>query len=92
MLFSSKGNVIESDAGYSITRLGRAGLEYREGSRVMTVDCEVLFKRGIELFADSIVSWRPPYDVEQITEEKRKQILSNICNAFAFIDEPVIVT
>ena len=52
-------------------------LEYSEGNHVMVV--EVDFRDPVPcLHIDEIKSWRPPYENEVLTTEKKEQILSNI--------------
>jgi hypothetical protein len=86
------GNVIQSDSGFMVVRLGRAGLEYREGEKVMHVDAEMLHSNGFELFTNSIRSWQPPYERETVTAAKRQQIVENICAAMSFVGEVVHLT
>jgi hypothetical protein len=75
-------NVIESDEGFSVKVLGRTGIEYREGDRSMFVDSEVLaVGNGMAVFKDSITGWKPPHNSEPINEEKKHEIVSNICRA-----------
>jgi hypothetical protein len=59
-------NVIESDTGFSVEVLGRTGLRYREGDRVMHVDSEVqMGPSGMIVGASSIRRWDPPYAAEK---------------------------
>jgi hypothetical protein len=76
-------NVIQSDAGFSIEMLGRTGIEYRESDRAMFVESEILMTDTptVAIWKDHIRTWKPPHDNEQITEEKRTEILKRICAA-----------
>ena len=57
-------------------------IEYREGDRSMFVDSEVLaVGNGMAVFKDSITGWKPPHNLEPINEEKKHEIVSNICRA-----------
>ncbi len=42
MFFIPRTNVVESDEGLSVEVLGRTGLRYVEGDRVLLLDSEVL--------------------------------------------------
>lgn len=84
-------NVIQSDTGYSVEVLGRTGVEYREGQKVMFIDSEVLAKRGIAIFKSSIVAWKPPFDEDPVTEAKKDEIIQNLIAAFEFRNDVVHV-
>jgi hypothetical protein len=78
-------NVIESDEGFSVEVLGRAGLRYREPPREMLVDSEVLAgPSGLVVYGHSIRKWEPPYAGEALAEGKRQEILDNIRRAFRY--------
>jgi Immunity protein 74 len=78
-----EANVIESSAGFSVRVLGRTGLRYMEGHRSVCIDSEVLAKpRAIALFKDSIRAWEGPDGSEQLNDEDRERIASNIKRAF----------
>ena len=78
-------NIIESDEGFSVEVLGRAGLLYIEGTKKLEVDSEVLAgPSGIVIYQNSIKSWNPPYDNELIDENERNRIVDNIRRAFRF--------
>lgn len=76
-------NVIESDTGFSVEMLGRTGMEYREGDKIMFIESEIAMTDvpTVAIWKDSIRAWKPPQDKEQITETKRMEILKNICAA-----------
>ena len=72
--------------------IGRAGIEYREGTRSMFVDAEVLVAgNGIAVFADSMKGCNFPHDGERVSAEERKRILDNIRRAMEFRGQPVEV-
>jgi hypothetical protein len=78
-------NVIESDEGYSLEVLGRAGLRYREPPREMIIDSEVLMGTPpLVVYTVSIRRWNQPFAEEVIDEGKRRQIVDNIRRAFRF--------
>lgn len=78
-------NVIESSEGYSVEVLGRTGVIYREGSKTMQIDSEILAgPSGIVIYTDSINSWDEPNDVSRIDDKERERIISNIVDAFKF--------
>jgi len=81
-------NVIESDTGFQVELLGRTGLEYREGSKTLFVDAEILV-HGIAIYSGSIKDWKEPYSEEIISSEKKQEILSNIEKAYSWRNESV---
>jgi hypothetical protein len=76
-------NVVQSDEGFSIELLGRTGMEYREGDKIMHIESEVGMTEvpTLAIWKDWIRAWKPPHNTEQITEEKRMEILKRICAA-----------
>ena len=85
MFTKPRTNVIESDEGFSVEVLGRAGLLYIEGTKKLEVDSEVLAgPSGIVIYQNSIKSWGPPHNNELIDENKRNRIVDNIRRAFRF--------
>jgi len=88
MFSTPRVNVIASSAGFSVEVLGRTGLEYREGDKVMFVDSEVL-SVGIAVFTSTISKWNPPFDKEPITKHKKQEISENIRAAFLSRNETV---
>ena len=75
--------VIQSDEGFSVKVLGRAGLLYTEGSKSLHADSEILTgPSGLVIYTYSIKSWDPPHDSEVIDESKRDAIVENIRRAF----------
>jgi Immunity protein 74 len=92
-MFTSTGSLIQSDSGFSVHWTGRAGIEYREGEKLMLVDSELLAgENGEVIWKDSIRAWMPPFDKEQLSQEKREEILANICAAYAFAKVKVEVS
>jgi len=81
-------NVVESDSGFQVELLGCTGLEYREGSKVLFVDSEILV-HGIAIYSDSIKHWKEPHSDEVIEIEKKQEILSNIEKAYLWRNESV---
>jgi hypothetical protein len=78
-----EANLIESTAGFSVRVLGRIGLRYTEGQRSVRIDSEVLAKpRAIALFKDSIRAWEGPGGAEQLNDDDRDRVTSNIKRAF----------
>ena len=85
-----KRNVIASDEGFSVEVLGRTGIEYREGDRLLFVDAEVLASgHGIAVFKDSIKIWRPPHENDALSAERRSRIIENIRRAIEFRGQPI---
>jgi hypothetical protein len=83
MFYSPQVNVIANDEGFSIEVLGRTGIEYKEGDKAMFIDSEILMTKvpTVAIWKDRMQTWKPPHDKEKITEEKRMEILKNICAA-----------
>lgn len=64
-----------------VTPVGRAGLEYRDGDRRMTIDGELQFgKFDYTVFSTSIGIWQDTGLAA--TEAERLQIIENIRNVF----------
>lgn len=86
MTFQKPGpNLIVSDEGFSVQVLGRTGLLYTDGPREMRVDSELLMgPAGMGVYAESVVSWLPPYDNEVIDTITKQAIIENIRLAFRF--------
>ena len=85
-------NLFVSDSGFSVEVLGRSGMLYREGERVMRVESEIGAPgSGMAIWAKSIKAWRAPFDKEPMTDEKRESIIRNISEAIAFTKQPFIV-
>ena len=80
-----RANVIECDEGFFVEVLGRTGILYTEGYKVMEIDSEILAgPSGLVIYRDSIKSWLTPYHNEPIGEHKRDTIVENIRRAFHF--------
>jgi Immunity protein 74 len=79
-------NVIESDAGFSLERVGRDGLRYVEGGRSVVIGAEMLATKGFAIYADSIKKWDPP-DKSRISKQERDRIVDNVRLALASQDE-----
>lgn len=85
MFRKTKKGIIEYDEGFAIRILGRAGLEYKEGSKIMLIDSEILNnpKVGYVVASSSISKWKG--SKQKIGENDRLRILNNIKKAFKFI-------
>jgi hypothetical protein len=85
MFFIPRTNVIESDTGYSVEVLGRAGLRYIEGGQALRVDSEMLAgSSGLVVYSESIKAEVLSRAEEPITDEKRARVIENIRAAFRF--------
>lgn len=85
MSFISRGNVIESDQGFSIEVFSRTGLMYSEGGKRIFIDSEILTSGPpllIMVIKGSIRRWGRFHLGRAISEEKREQIIDNIREAF----------
>ncbi len=67
----------------SVERLGRDEYKYIEGDRALTLQIEMLSGTPQRvIYSRTIKSWLPPNDKEEITDQKRKEILTKICKYF----------
>lgn len=59
---------------------GRAGLVYREGDHTLLIDSEMLAGGEYDLvvYSDSIKSWAPPFETEELSEADCDQIKENV--------------
>jgi Immunity protein 74 len=82
-LFSKFRTIRNIDSISSMERLGRDEYKYIEGDRALTVQVEMLSgtPRRV-IYSRTIKNWMPPHDNEIITEDKRKEIVANICKYF----------
>jgi|GraSoiStandDraft_10_1057309.scaffolds.fasta_scaffold214134_1 hypothetical protein len=82
-LFSKFRTIKNIDSISSMERLGRDEYKYIEGDRALTVQVEMLSgtPRRV-IYSRTIKNWMPPHDNEIITEDKRKEIVANICKYF----------
>lgn len=82
----------ESDEGFSVQFRGLHDLLYREGDRHLVAFRERLIGTpSVDIDSASIEKWQPPHDNEVISENKRRQILHNICSALDFLQITYIV-
>ncbi len=69
-------NVVESDEGFSVEVLGRAGLRYSEAGNAPVIDSEILAgPSGLALFTRSL---------DHLDEEEKMRIVENVRAAFRF--------
>jgi len=75
-------NVIESTEGFSVKVLGRTGMRYREGTRSVWIDSEVLAKpKAIAMFKETIRFWEEP-EPREVSAKDRDRITNNVKRAF----------
>jgi len=85
MFTSPRPNFYESSDGFSVEVLGRTGLCYREGTRKMFVDSEVVTgPAGMAVYRDTIERWDAPHEANIVGDVERERILNNIREAFRF--------
>jgi hypothetical protein len=59
--------------------------EYREGNHVAIVPVDrSVGQYGSQINKNAVIKWNPPYSSDEITEEKRNQILQNVIEAMRF--------
>jgi hypothetical protein len=56
-------------------------MEYKERDKVMFVESEIGMTDPptLAIWKDELRKWKPPHDQEEISEQKRMEILKNIC-------------
>jgi len=92
MIRQTATDMFESDDGFTVQTLGRTGLLYREGDRVMRVGSEVNAPgHGMSIWPSTIRAWREPYELEIIDDAKRAEIVDNIAAVIAWVGEPLAV-
>jgi hypothetical protein len=84
---------VRSDEGYSVAFTGRYTLKYGEGQREMILEGESMYSmlEGREFGFSFYKGWReakwdPPHEQEPISSADRLRIISNITNAFSFVN------
>lgn len=77
-------NLIESSDGFCVEVLGRTGILYMEGEKVVRIDSEVLAgPSGLVIYTDSINAWSEPNHM-LLSQLDRERIIANIRAAFRF--------
>jgi len=84
-------NRVESDSGFIVKiRVFSGYVEYREGHRVAKIPVEpVMGETVVNVYANTSIKWEHPYVSDLISEEKRKEILTNVVDALRFRKVPV---
>ena len=78
-MFAMSGNTIESDEGFSVATVGRAGLRYREGGRSLFVDSEFLVGPTLMVVYSSRMRWE--HSGEQADAATKLRVAENIRRA-----------
>jgi Zn-dependent M32 family carboxypeptidase len=67
----------------SMVSWGRDEYKYIEGDRSLIVQAEMLSGTPQRvIYSRTIKKWLPPYDKENITDQKKKEILEKVCKYF----------
>jgi hypothetical protein len=75
-------NTIVSDEGFSVEVLGRTGIKYTEGNKVLMIDSEILAgPAGLVVYSNSVRNWEKPFQGEMIDKGK---IIDNLKRAFLY--------
>jgi len=84
---------VRSDDGYTVAFTGRYTLKYAEGDKEMVLEGESMFGDldgrafGFAFYEGwRTTPWQPPYAADPISSADRLRIMSNIREAFAFMD------
>ena len=76
------GHGAKSDTGITVKFKGLHDIEYRDGQRKLIAFRERLTgDPAMDIDSTSIESWEPPFSDEPLSDEKRREILDNICRA-----------
>jgi hypothetical protein len=76
-------NSVKSDDGFSLSRISRDRMEYKEGNKRVLVGVEP--GDGLAIYPSTIEWWEIEGDKEYISKEDRTQIVKNICDALTFL-------
>ena len=79
-------NWVESSSGYSVRRVDRHTLRYSEQDRELDVEVEAGL--ALAVYAQSITSWRPPFEHISVSPQDRERIMQHILAALAFMGVP----
>lgn len=83
MFWTPKPSIIESDDGFAVEYLGRAGLSYSEEGKSLLINSELLLGPYLMvIYKRSIQRWDPPYSDQIIDEADRERIINNIRAAY----------
>lgn len=79
-------NRVKSDSGFVVKIRTMDGYaEYREGNHVAIVPVDrVIGQYGSLIKKNAVLKWNAPHSSEEISEDKRKQILQNVVEAMRF--------
>ena len=71
------------DEHCSLQMVGRDEYKYWEGEKSMLIGIDMLTREPQKAISPSAIRrWLPPHENEEITEEKRQEILAEICQLF----------
>jgi hypothetical protein len=79
-------NRVKSNTGFVVKiRIFEGYCEYREHNRIATIPVELVIGQALaHLSKDAAIKWKPPFENEEISEDKRKEILKNTAEAMRF--------
>lgn len=67
-------------------------IRYKEGSHVAVVEIEGGMDEGGEvnwlLYQETLKGWEPPHEMEEIAENKRAEVLSNVSQSLSVLEMP----
>lgn len=89
-------NTVASDLGFSVRRDDVYTLSYHEGDHVFKFGLEVSGKQqeyNFILYTDSSMSraWQPPFEKEQVSAEKKREIVERVLAAVQFMGKRALV-
>jgi hypothetical protein len=80
---------VASDLGFTVHRDDAFTLSYREGDHVLKFELELsgVKEYGFLIYSDSSLSrrWQPPFDQEEVSPEKKREIMERVLAAVKFM-------
>lgn len=87
---------VASDLGFTVRRDDVYTLSYHEGDHVFKFGLELSGKPeeyNFILYTDSSISrtWQPPYEKEEVSAEKKREIIDRVLAAVKFMEKKALV-
>jgi hypothetical protein len=86
---------VTSDLGFTVHRDDVYTLSYHEGDRVLKFELELSGVKAYDFifYSNGPLSWgwQPPFDKEEVSPEKKKEILERVLSAVKFMGKTPLV-
>jgi hypothetical protein len=86
---------VASDLGFSVHRDDVYTLSYHEGNHVLKFELELSGVKEYDFifYSDSALSrrWQPPFDKEEVSPERKKEIVERVISAVKFMEKNPLV-